>query len=104
MTTLQELLDQQVALNQRIPAVRTAKRARAIADVRTLMAQHGLTAAHVSGVLWAQDKGASKTACMKVAAKYRDPITGARWTGRGLKPKWMAEAVPSGKTPSDFAI
>jgi len=104
MTTLQELLDKQAALNQQISAIRMAERARAIADVRTLMAQHGLTAADVSAAYSAAHKGAAKTAGKKVAAKYRDPVTGATWTGRGLKPKWMAEAVAGGKTPTDFVI
>lgn len=26
----------------------------------------------------------------KVAPKYRDPDTGATWTGRGIAPKWIA--------------
>lgn len=104
MTTLQELLDQQAALERQISGIRAAERSRAISDVRTLMAQHGLTVADVSGANSASHNGASKTAGKKVAPKYRDPGTGATWTGRGLKPKWMAEAVAAGKTPGDFAI
>ena len=96
MTTLQELLHQQAALNQKISAIRIAERARAIGEVRALMAQHGLTAADVSAAYSAAHKGVTKTAGKKVAAKYRDPITGATWTGRGLQPKWMAEAVAYG--------
>ena len=107
MTTLQELLDQQAALDRQISAIRTAERSRAISDVRTLMAQHGLTVADVSdvsGVHSASHNSAAKTAGKKVAPKYRDPGTGATWTGRGLKPKWMAAAVAAGKTLGDFAI
>ena len=104
MTTLQELLDQQAALDRQISAIRTAERSRAISDVRTLMAQHGLTVADVAAAHSAPHHGASKTAGKKVAAKYRHPDTGATWTGRGLKPKWMAEAVAAGKAPNDFAI
>ena len=104
MTTLQELLHQQASLNQQISAIRTAERARAISDVRILMAQHGLTTADVAVAHSTPHRGASNSAGKKVAAKYRDPVTGATWTGRGLKPKWMAEAVAGGKIPSDFAI
>jgi DNA-binding protein H-NS len=103
MTTLQELLDQQAALDRQITAIRTAERSHAISDVRTLMAQHGLTMADVASAS-VPHNGAAKTAGKKVAAKYRDPLSGATWTGRGLKPKWMAEAVAAGNTPSDFAI
>jgi len=90
MTTLQELLDQHAALDRQISAIRTAERSRAISDVRALMAQHGLTFADVSSAHSASHKGAAKTAGKKVAPKYRDPGTGATWTGRGLRPKWMA--------------
>jgi DNA-binding protein H-NS len=40
----------------------------------------------------------------KVAAKYRDPVSGATWTGRGLEPKWMKRALAAGKSRADFAI
>jgi DNA-binding protein H-NS len=39
-----------------------------------------------------------------VAPKYRDPASGKTWTGRGLKPKWVTEALESGKTLDDLAI
>ncbi|MDN7181782.1 H-NS histone family protein [Caballeronia sp. SEWSISQ10-4 2] len=26
-----------------------------------------------------------------VAAKYRDPLSGATWSGRGRAPRWMAD-------------
>ena len=68
------------------------------------MAQHGLTVADVSAPTSAAHKVAPYNAGKKVAPKYRDPATGALWTGRGLKPRWLAEAVANGKTPSDFAI
>jgi DNA-binding protein H-NS len=39
-----------------------------------------------------------------VAPKYRDPATGATWAGRGLKPRWLAAAIKSGKSLEAFAI
>jgi DNA-binding protein H-NS len=40
-----------------------------------------------------------------VAAKYRNPKdSNVTWTGRGRKPKWVAEALSAGKTLSDLAI
>jgi DNA-binding protein H-NS len=38
-----------------------------------------------------------------VAAKYRGP-NGETWSGRGLKPKWMAALITEGKTKEDFLI
>ena len=41
----------------------------------------------------------------KVAPKYRNPENPAEtWAGRGLKPRWLAAAIKSGKKLDDFAI
>jgi DNA-binding protein H-NS len=37
------------------------------------------------------------------AVKYRDPETGATWSGRGRMPKWLALAEGQGKRREDFA-
>jgi DNA-binding protein H-NS len=40
-----------------------------------------------------------------VAPKYRNPENPAEtWAGRGLRPRWLAAAVKSGKKLEDFAI
>ena len=103
MATLQELLDQQAALNRQISELRSSDRARAIADVRALMAEHGLTAADLVSASTPR-KGVAKTSGRKVAAKYRDPATGATWSGRGLKPKWLTQALAAGQPIGDFAV
>jgi DNA-binding protein H-NS len=41
----------------------------------------------------------------KVAPKYRNPENpGETWAGRGLKPRWLAAALKSGKKLDDFRI
>ena len=41
----------------------------------------------------------------KVAPKYRNPDNSAEtWAGRGLKPRWLAAAIKSGKKLHDFLI
>lgn len=40
----------------------------------------------------------------KVAARYRDPATGQSWSGRGLKPRWLVQAIEDGKTLEEFEI
>src|SRR6202050_4482088 len=40
-----------------------------------------------------------------VAPKYRNPENAAEtWAGRGLKPRWLAAAIKSGKKQDDFLI
>jgi DNA-binding protein H-NS len=41
----------------------------------------------------------------KVEPKYRNPENPAEtWAGRGLKPRWLAMALKSGKKLEDFSI
>jgi DNA-binding protein H-NS len=40
-----------------------------------------------------------------VAPKYRNPENPEEtWAGRGLKPRWLAAAIKSGKNQDDFLI
>jgi len=41
----------------------------------------------------------AKSTQSKVAPKYKDPISGATWSGRGLAPKWI-----EGQDRSKFAM
>lgn len=101
MATLHDLLSQKAEIERQISDARRQERNEAVAKVRALMAEHGLTAAD----LVAKTPGArAATSGRKVAAKYRDPVSGQTWTGRGLKPKWLAAALEAGKHLSDFAV
>jgi len=40
----------------------------------------------------------------KSAALYRNPADGASWTGRGLKPRWLVEAIEAGRALDEFLI
>ena len=103
MESIQELLAQKAALEKKIADAQRGARADAIAKVKALMSEYGLTAADLAGRSPAGSK-ASAAAGKKVAAKYRDPSSGQTWTGRGLKPKWLQSAISSGKALEDFAI
>lgn len=41
---------------------------------------------------------------VKVKPKYRDAKTGDTWSGRGMKPRWLAAALKGGKKLQDFLI
>jgi DNA-binding protein H-NS len=40
----------------------------------------------------------------KLPPKFRNPETGDTWTGRGLKPKWLEQALAEGRLLSDFLV
>lgn len=99
MSSVQELLAQKAAIEQQIAEAQRSERAEAVAKVRALMAEHGLSLADLSS------KSASpKRSGAKVAPKYRDAATGNTWSGRGLQPKWLKAALASGKKIGDFTI
>jgi DNA-binding protein H-NS len=45
-----------------------------------------------------------KRAKRTVAPKYRDPQSGAMWSGRGLTPNWLAEKEKAGAKREDFLV
>ena len=99
MASLQELMAQRAALDQQISETQTRDRASAIAKVKSLMAEYGLSMADLTG----RAKGAPK-APSKVPAKFRNKATGESWSGRGLQPKWLKAALNAGAKLTDFAV
>lgn len=102
--TLSDLLAQKAALEQQIAEVQRTERAQAIAQVKALMAQYGLSASDIGVARPLPLGGAAAPAARKLAAKYRNPQTGETWSGRGLKPKWLAAALAEGRSLADFAL
>ena len=101
MPTYQELLAQKAELEKQIEAARKQELADAIAKIKSLMAQYGITLADLGAK--APAKGPS-TKRSKVPPKYRNPATGETWTGRGRQPKWVEQALASGKKLDDLAV
>ena len=96
MATLKDLLAQRAELERQIAATRDQEMAQAIAQVRQLMADYGLTVADLAA--------GQRRASGPVAAKYRNQATGESWSGRGLQPKWLKAAIAAGAKLEDFAI
>jgi DNA-binding protein H-NS len=91
MTTYQDLLQQKATLDAQIAQAQAEAKAKAVAEARALIQEHGLTAADV----FPQGKAKGSVG----APKYRDPATGATWTGRGKPPNWI-----NGKDRTPFQI
>jgi DNA-binding protein H-NS len=103
MPTLQELLRQKAAIDNEIARARSQSRANAIDLVLSTMNEAGLTIQDVEGAL-RQSKYGRDGVRRPVAPKYLDAETGATWTGRGLKPKWLVAALATGRSLESFAI
>ena len=101
MATLKELIAKKEALELEIEQARKRDRNEAIAKVRALMDEFGLTVADLGSKRGPKPGAGTGT---KVAAKYRDSATGDTWSGRGLQPKWLKAALGAGRKLSDFAV
>ncbi|WP_047218022.1 H-NS family nucleoid-associated regulatory protein [Delftia lacustris] len=91
MTDYKTLLARKAELDAQIARAQAEHKAEGIAAARALIAEHGLTAADVFPP--AKSKGSVG------APKYRDPATGATWTGHGKPPNWI-----NGKDRTPFLI
>ena len=99
MTTLQELIAQKEALEKQIEETRQAELADAVAKVKAMIAEFGLTQEDIFGGARPKKEKVAAGEKSKVAAKYRDPVSGKEWSGRGLAPKWL-----QGREKSEFLI
>jgi DNA-binding protein H-NS len=104
MSNLAELIAQKAALEKRITEAQNHERASAIAQIRQLMDQHGLTVADLGAKASKVTSKAGPRKGSKVPVKFRDPASGDSWSGRGLHPKWLKAALAQGRKLSDFAV
>jgi len=80
--SLKELLAAKAALDMEIAKARTSAADAALSKVQKLVTDFGFTQQQVFPYI------PEKTSA---PAKYRDPATGATWTGRGKPPNWIKD-------------
>jgi len=91
MATYQDLVAQKKELEAQIEAARKAEVSAAVAEVKRLVGEYGLSAVDCGF-------GApAKKAKNKVPVKYRGP-NGEAWTGRGKTPAWVIAQEAAGRT------
>ncbi|WP_080426057.1 H-NS family nucleoid-associated regulatory protein [Burkholderia ubonensis] len=93
MATYQELLAQRAVLEAKIDAAQLEQRNTALAEVKRLVSKFGIAAGEIYGT------GRGRRKRQRIRAKYRDPATGATWSGRGRPPAWI-----NGKDRAQFEI
>ncbi|MGY6125490.1 H-NS family nucleoid-associated regulatory protein [Paraburkholderia strydomiana] len=102
MATLESLQAKIQRLQAQADALLAKKSSAVIEQIKNLMAEHGLTTAdidaHAGGKKRGPKPGAKAAAKSSgFAAKYRDPKTGATWSGYGRAPGWIASAKDRSK-------
>lgn len=94
MTTYADYKKQIADLQAQAEEARKAEIANAREKIATIMREHGLSLADLSG----QAKAGVKVR-KSVEIKYRNEATGDTWTGRGRAPKWL-----EGKDKNSFLV
>ena len=84
MSTYQELLAQRTALEAEIDPAKGAARANALTNVRQLVSEFNINSREIYGV----HRNSTRR---RPNPKYRDPETGATWSGRGRPPAWIED-------------
>lgn len=81
-SNMTSLLLQEAELKKQIADLKKSNRKNAIEQVKNLMTQYDITVEDLT-------KKASPVAGTKVPPKWQDPVSGAKWTGRGRTPVWF---------------
>lgn len=85
-------------LQAQAQAVKAQEKQQAIDAAKAMIVSYGITAKDL-GLDKAPKGKTGPTPGRKIAAKYRDPASGATWSGRGKTPKWI-----NGADRSQYAI
>ncbi|WP_338510335.1 H-NS histone family protein [Burkholderia gladioli] len=86
MATYQALKAEAQALAEQVEAARLREFQAALDEVRAKVAEYGMTERDIFG------RSRARSAKARVRPKYRDPKTGATWSGRGRPPEWIKDA------------
>jgi DNA-binding protein H-NS len=78
--------------------VKAEEKAQSIAMAKTMISAYGITAKDLGLDKATKAKSGPKPG-NKVVPKYRDPASGATWSGRGKTPRWI-----NGADRSQYAI
>lgn len=94
-------LDEQAELlNEQIEAIHAQERSGVLSEVKEKIVAFNLTAAELGfGAQSYKRKQATGGQRGPAAVKYRDPESGATWSGRGRTPRWLAD-----KDRESFAV
>ncbi|MCX5545232.1 H-NS histone family protein [Paraburkholderia sp. CNPSo 3076] len=88
MATYKELRAQLAELESQAAAMRQQEHDAVLADIRAKVAEFGYTVRDIFG----SRGGGPRLSRKPSPAKYRDPATGATWSGRGRAPNWLKDA------------
>jgi len=102
-------------LQKQAAALEKKQRTPVINDIVRTMREYDITPEDIETAFNRRGRGAAKRATKTatpttttvrtpVPPKYRNPETGATWSGRGKAPRWISDAEAEGKSRDSFLI
>lgn len=99
----QEIEKQINKLKRKMRTLQTRRRRPVITSILRSMAEYEITPEEIAKEYEKRNtKAAKKT--RSTPDKYKNPETGATWSGRGRPPRWITDAEEDGKSRDDFLI
>jgi DNA-binding protein H-NS len=98
--TLADLRELAKDIEREFAARELRKRGEAVALVREIAAEAGLTVDELFALFKSSKMlrlPSQKSPAQKAKARYRNPADDREWTGRGKMPKWVREALDAGR-------
>jgi DNA-binding protein H-NS len=97
MATLDSIQAKIAKLQAQAEALVVNKSTVVLNKIRDLMDKHGISVADVDAHVGKRRVRKAAGATGTASAKYRDPKSGATWTGHGRAPQWIADAKDRSK-------
>lgn len=115
ITNLTALRSQVTDLQRKIEEIKVRDRNKVLSEIRSSMEAYDITLGDLqkAGRKPRNKKSESvampKTLANKKRSLPRPPIkflgpNGSTWTGRGVMPKWLREAIASGRSKEEFSV
>lgn len=103
MSQYKAILDQIEQLKRQAEDVRREEMAGAIAEIRRLMGEFGITMADLDDTRPSRTRTRARADSVG-QARYRDPASGKTWTGRGRRPAWVVDLEAQGRSVEEYRI
>ncbi|UDG82568.1 H-NS histone family protein [Candidatus Vallotia cooleyia] len=88
MSSYKELLAQREKLEKQIKEAKAKEFDEVVSDIKQKMVDYGITLTDIGFIRGRLAKTGRPR--IGVSPKYRDPVSGSTWSGRGKPPKWIA--------------
>ena len=100
MASYQELMAQIEGLKHQAEDARKHEMAGAVAEIKRIMAEYGIS----QDDLGLSGRGGKIKRTGSGVVKYRDPVSGQGWSGRGRRPGWIRDLEAKGKNIEDCRV